>query len=471
VVDALFARQKEEGSFGYISDVGELCRICGIEDPAFVDEAVDYDETISRLVRYLRAAMAQLGRLLPDPAVPTMPLPGGRKLNRDEIKARVEIVRDRYLAGNLPSVLELGALLIATHVTIDGFPVHGRAGGLIRPLLNASGTALAESMVFALILHLLLPHGSTLRIDASLLPGHFRAWSGARGLTGLRPGEVVMCLQSAKRVVAGGFGDATTCGEQAREAFKREQKQPQQAGVIPAEHRHLRHPVNMVFGHAGNHLPTILKISRSYEDVALALGCGVVPLTGDGPMSLYLKAIAEGLAEAGRKEFDSVAAIKAARGEEQQSFKKTGRRTPWKEIPKLVRATLTLRTGASSAEEFEALSWKPHLKSTELPHSEMCWYLSVHGVEGGLASGVNPDVSPVGAADECSRSCTAPYPCLLCLQWRRIASSTRFGSCIRRSRLILEMSWRRGMTWTTWRSCWTRTTRTGRGTWTRRRLS
>jgi hypothetical protein len=378
VVARLVKQQQADGGFRVFNSVEELCRACGVLDKDYITESTDYDQIVHDLITKLLAALEGMGIQLPEPSAP--PTSSRQQLSPEEIRSRVDLVRDRYRAANLMSAVELGALLIATHVSMEGFPVHGRWGGWIRPLLATSGKALADSMVFAVIYHLLLPAGSTIRVDASLLPGHYEAWTRADGLKGLRSGEADVCVRTARLVAGGSFRDITSGGGAAKAAVE-------QAGSRQARHRHVLHPVNMCMKQSG-HLGTIVAIGRSYEAVARDLGSVLVPVVGGGPLVLFLQGLAEGLAKAGRAgQFDSVAATKAARAQEKDS----GIRMPWSEIPPLVRFTLTSRTGCRSAEEFDALEFRPQLGSTKPPFSELCWYRSIHGIDGGLASGTDPD--------------------------------------------------------------------------------
>jgi hypothetical protein len=385
-------KQQAEGGFRVMSSVEEICLACGINDQAYIDGCAEYDAQVVEQLRRLRAVFEGFGIELPAQGQ------GGekgssqaRQLTPAEIASRVEIVRDMYLAANQVSVLELGALLIASHAVLDGFPVNGLLSSYISPLLDSGGNTFAASMVFAAIFHNLLLAGSTIRIDCSLLPGHFETWKGVKGLKDLRrPGERDMCLRRAGLVIGGGFGNITTGGGVAETAVvgaggPRAVLGGAAVAGAAQVHRHVLHPVNLVMKKIGN-LQTILDIAAGYEGVARALGSQAVPASGEGPMMQYLRVTSEDLVKPGRGaagEFDSVAATKAARSAEKQR----GVATPWANVPPMVRAYITLRYGAISDETFYALGLRPRLESTPEPFSPLCIYRSSHGIEGGLAAG------------------------------------------------------------------------------------
>jgi hypothetical protein len=381
VVRDLMEQQRDGGGFHAFTTVRQLCVACGVTDEQYIQKAEAYDSKVNELVGNLRILLRSFGILLAEDEMSEDPSPPP-SITPEQIRARVEMVRQRYRASNLVSVFELGPLLLATAIAVEGFPVSVDSEDYISPLLSSDGSALADSMVLSALFHLLLPQNSTLRIDISTMVGHWRAWDDAsRQLKKLRKGEAAVCLETARHVLGGGFRHIVSDGRQSEDAIAIQRR----AGMGGRETHHcLDHP-SLLLPKAVGDLNTILGLAEDYEKVARALGSRFLPPSGPGPMQEYLSAITAGLAKEGGKswEFDSVKATKTARATEIRRKK----RTPWAKLPPLVRAEVILRTGKTSDAGFDEMGWRARSSDTKEPSdTPLCWYRSIHGVVGGASS-------------------------------------------------------------------------------------
>lgn len=368
-----------------LRSVQEIVKLSGIGDAAYAEASARYSALVDELDGRL------FDKVLPDldmGRAPSRPPPTDTPeaaLSRGEIEARLAIVRQRYLAGVLVSTAELAHLFRATTVIVEGFAVNGLSTPYISPLLNPSADSFAPSMVISRMFERLV--GISIRIDVSLLPGHWSAWdNGPRGEV-----EAECMSATARLCVEGGFDHIAALGKIAQRAIQA--ARPTARTLV----HELSHPVCLLITWVG-HLPTVLGWASEYEAVARLLAGGGGDGSGDSPppglLQQWASAMAAGMQseEGGHGMFDVARAVEIARALE----KKTKRQIPWEETSALVKAEVMLSTGVVGDKAFEELHWKPRLRTTPLPYSPTCFYLSVNGVTGGRCSARELEVLMVG---------------------------------------------------------------------------
>lgn len=383
-VESLMAREGRR----MMHSVEEIWRVAGITDQHYLDKSIEYSAMVDMLDERL------LNKVLPGLGVP-MPMPqedqeaghGAQELlplSQTEIEARIMLVRQCYMSDTLVSVAELGALLVADTIKLEGFPVNGLDTEFISPLLDPSGKGFARSMVPSRIHERML--GRVVRVDVSKLPGHWAAWDGgARG-----DEERQVMRETAEYALGSGFQHIVTCGKMGEATVKAVAIHHQHSRPDVNRLHHLVHPVVLLIEWVG-HQPTVMSWGQQYEKVAkLIKGIRGGDRDEPGLLLQYLDAVAKGHDAEGKGvgRFDVARAVKISRALEIESKA----RIRWDQLPPLVKTEVTLRTGATNDAEFDAWvrkeGWGPQQRSTPEPRlTPDCFYLSVKGIEGGKKGG------------------------------------------------------------------------------------
>ena len=392
------------------TSVDALLHACGVGDDAtYVMECQSYSSLVDSLVGKLTKAVTALGLTTAGSTAPVTP----PVLSRAAVKARIAQVRLLHQHRVLVSVNELGGLFTATVIVRTGFAVNGVKGSYIRRICAPDGRRMADSLIYEELLRSQLPESVVL--DASLIPGHFEAWKSGRP----RGEDLASMAATARLTVEAGFAQVFTLGGPSRVSMQ----EAISTHAAPGFRRttlfggfHVTHflsrdaadsetPLPLSTWYEDLVHPTLLLIKAVGSITALEAQAGVydrvVHEAGGGDAVLgvrqepgliqsYVVKLTEGLAKPGQDgEFDSAKAIKSLRNAEI----KTGEPMAWAKLPPLVTTELTLQEGVTTQAEWQAFldrtGWQPRLDSTPEPRlTPCCWYLSVHGVEGGEEGGV-----------------------------------------------------------------------------------
>jgi hypothetical protein len=365
-LDAVMKKMPTSGRL-HLQTLEDLCEAAGIHDKNYVDACISYSTRVDDLDARLEGGLRRLG--LPAVNVPrqaeALPM-----LSREEVRQRILLARGLYLDGVLMSLSELGKLLCADCVQLEGFAVNGCDTPFISPLLDSIGQGFARSMVISRV-HRRELGANAIRVDASTLPGHWAAWD--HGLRGEDEKERVK--RTAIHVLGGGFSHVITAGGVAAKCISAVSAVSPSPAVTVHQ---LVHPVNLLPTYL-NHLPTVLAWAEEYDTVAALVGGGTGPSEGaPGLLYRYCQAMAQGAEDKKHRSVFGVArAVKAARKLEL----KRGKPVPWEELLPMVQLDITLRTGAIDDTSFYALGWT--CKHDRAPHSPNANYLSANGTKGG----------------------------------------------------------------------------------------